>query len=67
MRGRTLLFVGDGSLGLTVQEIGTMIQQKGPRPIIFILNNKGYTIERIIHGAHYCRKPPPLLCAEGRD
>lgn len=52
-RGRTLLFVGDGSLGLTVQEIGTMIQQKGPRPIIFILNNKGYTIERIIHGAHY--------------
>lgn len=69
-RGRTLLFVGDGSLGLTVQEIGTMVQQKGPRPIIFILNNKGYTIERIIHGAHYCRKPPsPLFCVrkEGTD
>lgn len=51
-RGRTLLFIGDGSLGLTVQEIGTMVQNR-TRPIIFIINNKGYTIERIIHGAHY--------------
>ncbi|KAL1633259.1 hypothetical protein SLS58_011169 [Diplodia intermedia] len=51
-RGRTLLFVGDGSLGLTVQELGTMVQQ-GTRPIVFIINNKGYTIERIIHGANF--------------
>ncbi|OJD32066.1 pyruvate decarboxylase [Diplodia corticola] len=51
-RGRTLLFVGDGSLGLTVQELGTMVQQ-GTKPIVFIINNKGYTIERIIHGANY--------------
>ncbi|KAH7047352.1 pyruvate decarboxylase isoenzyme [Macrophomina phaseolina] len=51
-RGRTLLFVGDGSLGLTIQEIGTMVKN-GLRPVIFIINNKGYTIERIIHGANY--------------
>ncbi|CCG84848.1 protein of unknown function [Taphrina deformans PYCC 5710] len=46
---RTVLFVGDGSLQLTVQEISTMIRQ-GLKPIIFVLNNDGYTIERFIHG-----------------
>jgi len=46
---RVILFVGDGSLQLTVQEISSMIR-KGLKPIIFILNNKGYTIERYIHG-----------------
>ena len=34
---------------LTVQELSSMIR-KGLKPIIFILNNKGYTIERYIHG-----------------
>ena len=34
---------------LTVQEISSIIR-KGLKPIIFILNNKGYTIERYIHG-----------------
>lgn len=47
---RVILFVGDGSLQLTVQEISTMIRQ-GLKPIIFVLNNDGYTIERFIHGA----------------
>jgi pyruvate decarboxylase len=46
---RVVLFVGDGSLQLTVQELGPMIR-KGLKPIIFVLNNKGYTIERYIHG-----------------
>lgn len=32
-----MLFVGDGSLQLTVQEIGTMIRH-GLTPILFILN-----------------------------
>ncbi|KAF9527537.1 pyruvate decarboxylase THI3 [Crepidotus variabilis] len=48
---RTILFVGDGSLQLTVQELSTMIR-KGVTPIIFVLNNKGYTIEKFIHGKH---------------
>lgn len=47
--GRTILFVGDGSLQLTVQELSVMIRQ-GVKPIIFLLNNGGYTIERCIHG-----------------
>ncbi|KAK8246429.1 pyruvate decarboxylase-like protein [Phyllosticta capitalensis] len=50
-RGRTILLTGDGSMNLTMQEVGTMIKN-GTRPIIFVLNNSGYTIERVIHGAH---------------
>ncbi|KAG7088469.1 hypothetical protein E1B28_012458 [Marasmius oreades] len=47
--GRTILFIGDGSLQLTVQELSTMLR-KGLTPIIFVLNNSGYTIERFLHG-----------------
>ncbi|KAH9947619.1 pyruvate decarboxylase [Amylocystis lapponica] len=47
--GRTILFIGDGSLQLTVQELSTMIRT-GVTPIIFLLNNSGYTIERYLHG-----------------
>ncbi|EFQ97856.1 pyruvate decarboxylase [Nannizzia gypsea CBS 118893] len=47
--GRVILLVGDGSLHMTVQEIGTMVRE-GFKPIIIVVNNKGYTIERLIHG-----------------
>ncbi|CAB4254059.1 similar to Saccharomyces cerevisiae YLR044C PDC1 Major of three pyruvate decarboxylase isozymes, key enzyme in alcoholic fermentation, decarboxylates pyruvate to acetaldehyde [Maudiozyma barnettii] len=46
---RVILFIGDGSLQLTVQEISTMIRWN-LHPYLFILNNDGYTIERLIHG-----------------
>ncbi|KAI9636386.1 thiamine diphosphate-binding protein [Dioszegia hungarica] len=46
---RTVLFVGDGSLQLTLQEIGTMLR-RGLFPYLFVLNNDGYEIERQIHG-----------------
>ncbi|ORY06867.1 pyruvate decarboxylase PdcB [Basidiobolus meristosporus CBS 931.73] len=46
---RVILFVGDGSFQLTCQEISVMIRL-GLHPIIFLLNNNGYTIERLIHG-----------------
>ncbi|KAI0631964.1 pyruvate decarboxylase [Trametes polyzona] len=49
--GRTILFVGDGSIQLTVQELSVMIRW-GLKPIIFVLNNSGYTIERYLHGMH---------------
>jgi len=49
--GRPILFIGDGSLQLTVQELSTMIIHD-LKPIIFVLNNRGYTIERYIHGKH---------------
>jgi len=48
-QGRTLLFIGDGSLQMTVQEISTIIKEK-LNVVIFVLNNSGYTIERCIHG-----------------
>ncbi|KAL1743970.1 thiamine diphosphate-binding protein [Schizophyllum fasciatum] len=47
--GRTILFVGDGSLQLTVQELSTMLRME-LKPIVFVLNNNGYTIERWLHG-----------------
>ncbi|PSS06588.1 hypothetical protein PHLCEN_2v3646 [Hermanssonia centrifuga] len=48
---RTILFVGDGSIQLTVQELSVMMHV-GVKPIIFLLNNSGYTIERYLHGKH---------------
>jgi hypothetical protein len=44
-----MLFVGDGSLHMTVQEISTIIRN-GFKPTIILINNSGYTIERVIHG-----------------
>ncbi|EZF33277.1 Pyruvate decarboxylase PdcA [Trichophyton interdigitale] len=46
---RTILFIGDGSFQLTVQEISTMIRNE-LTPIIFVICNNGYTVERYIHG-----------------
>lgn len=46
---RTILFTGDGSFQLTAQEVSTMLRNK-LNPIIFIICNDGYTIERYIHG-----------------
>ncbi|RDW73837.1 hypothetical protein BP5796_07279 [Coleophoma crateriformis] len=46
---RTVLFVGDGSFQLTAQEVSTMLRL-GLKPIIFLICNEGYTIERFIHG-----------------
>ncbi|WP_441339244.1 alpha-keto acid decarboxylase family protein [Peribacillus deserti] len=45
---RVVLFTGDGSLQLTFQEISSMLEN-GCKPIIFVLNNKGYTIEKILN------------------
>ena len=46
---RGVLMVGDGSAQLTIQEIGTIIRE-GVNPVVFLINNDGYTIERSIHG-----------------
>lgn len=43
--GRTILFVGDGSLQIGVQELSTSITNK-LTPIVFVINNSGYTVER---------------------
>ncbi|MGR9634330.1 thiamine pyrophosphate-dependent enzyme [Bacillus cereus] len=46
---RNILIIGDGSFQLTVQELSTMLRQN-LKPIIFLINNNGYTVERAIHG-----------------
>lgn len=45
---RVLLFTGDGSLQLTAQEISSMLANDC-KPIIFVLNNCGYTIEKYLN------------------
>ena len=47
--GRVILLVGEGSLQMTVQEIASYIRF-GFTPIIFVINNRGYSIERAING-----------------
>ncbi|KAH9205372.1 pyruvate decarboxylase [Leptodontidium sp. 2 PMI_412] len=47
--GRVVLIVGEGSMQMTVQEIGSYIRF-GFKPIIFVINNNGYSIERAING-----------------
>ncbi|KAI9359957.1 pyruvate decarboxylase-like protein [Zopfochytrium polystomum] len=48
---RTVLFVGDGSLQLTVQALSTMLRLGLDNLVIFVVCNEGYTVERLIHGA----------------
>ncbi|KAK0392826.1 hypothetical protein NLU13_2320 [Sarocladium strictum] len=47
--GRTILLDGDGSFQVTAQELSTIIHNR-VNAIIFIINNNGYTYERLIHG-----------------
>jgi indolepyruvate decarboxylase len=42
---RHLLFVGDGSFQVTAQELSTILRHDH-KPVIFLINNGGYTIER---------------------
>lgn len=48
---RTILLTGEGSHQLTVQEIGQFVRY-GLTPIIIVLNNNGYLIERLL-----CKEP----------
>lgn len=44
---RTVLFTGEGSHQLTVQELSNMFKYD-IKPVILVLNNSGYTIERYL-------------------
>ncbi len=46
-RRRSVLFVGDGAAQLTVQELASILH-RGFTPVIFLINNDGYTVERKI-------------------
>jgi indolepyruvate decarboxylase len=51
-RLRPLVLVGDGAFQMTGQELST-IARWGLDPIVLVLNNKGYTTERLIHDGPY--------------
>jgi indolepyruvate decarboxylase len=44
---RPVVFVGDGAFQMTGMELSTVVKY-GLNPIVFVLNNKGYTTERFI-------------------
>jgi indolepyruvate decarboxylase len=47
-----VLFVGDGAFQVTCQDLSTMIRY-GLKPVICLINNDGYTIERVIVDGPY--------------
>jgi pyruvate decarboxylase len=49
---RPVLFCGDGAFQMTAQEVSTIVRY-GYSPLIFILNNGGYTVEVEIHDGPY--------------
>ncbi len=49
---RPVVFVGDGAFQMTGQELST-IARHNLNPIVFVLNNKGYTTERMISDGPY--------------
>jgi indolepyruvate decarboxylase len=46
---RAVLLIGDGAAQLTVQDLG-LFSREGLAPVIVVVNNDGYTVERAIHG-----------------
>ncbi|EGN1364558.1 alpha-keto acid decarboxylase family protein [Salmonella enterica] len=70
---RVILIIGDGVAQLTIQEMGSMLRD-GQAPVILLLNNDGYTVERAIHGAaqryndiaswNWTQIPPALNAAQ---
>ncbi|WP_072393251.1 thiamine pyrophosphate-binding protein [Hyphomicrobium sp. CS1GBMeth3] len=49
---RTLALIGDGAFQMTVQELSSLCRRKA-NAIIVLMNNDGYTTERIIHEGPY--------------
>lgn len=46
---RGILLIGDGAAQLTVAELGTIVRE-GLAPVVIVVDNDGYTVERAIHG-----------------
>jgi TPP-dependent 2-oxoacid decarboxylase len=49
---RVVLLEGDGAFQMTAQELSTLLRHHC-NPVIFVLNNDGYVIERLIHDGPY--------------
>ena len=71
---RILAVLGDGSFQMTAQELSTLIRY-GKTCILFVINNRGYTVERVIHDGpfndipdwQYHRLPEAFGGAPGLD
>lgn len=48
---RPVLLIGDGAAQLTIAELGTLLRHRIPA-IVIVVDNDGYTVERVIHGLH---------------
>ena len=48
----TVTFVGDGAFQMTAQELST-IARRGQAPVMFVADNAGFVIERLIHDGPY--------------
>jgi indolepyruvate decarboxylase len=48
---RPVLLIGDGAAQLTIAELGTLLRHRIPA-VIVVVDNAGYTVERVIHGLH---------------
>ena len=46
-QGRPIVFVGDGAFQMTGQELSSIVRY-GQNPVVFLLNNDGYQVERAI-------------------
>ena len=46
---RGILLIGDGAAQMTAQELSTILRP-GLSPVVIVVDNDGYTIERAIHG-----------------
>ena len=70
---RGVLLIGDGAAQLTAQELSTILRE-GLSPVVIVVDNDGYTIERAIHGpeqsyndiARWDWTAAPLLFGSGR-
>jgi len=71
---RVIALEGDGSIQMTAQELSTLVRYD-QAPIVFVVNNKGYTAERLIHDGpfndiaqwHYHQLPVAYGGIKGED
>ncbi|KAK7713907.1 Pyruvate decarboxylase 1 [Diaporthe eres] len=56
---RVILITGEGSLQLTVQAF-SILNRHGLTPVVFIINNLGYTVERYFNGMEAAYNDVPM-------